>query len=230
MVMRVKLKIANAWKAVRRIFIRPGGTYVRVRRVFEKVNGVWQFKWRDDRWQIWAMGSDCTTHSISNRGLNLNNKAFMSPGRSWNLLTLDQNGTAVEAFSFDIYGEYQSEISGEIVRMYDKLQSLPNGQLFCLYSWDEPKYGSDGRGFNGVMIRDLQSAVYRVGGTPSRYNKNYLQFRGAYILLSKVGVSTIYEEYVGAYVSDTAGDPAASIVIRFNVRENDVFEFSVALG
>lgn len=241
--MSLYTKVSGAWKKSSDLYYKIAGAWKKTRMIFRKENGQWVQYFANNEYKIYALGLAQTVYPQSFRGMWLNGVYAYDPnvlydpnhnpivlgtgGRGYNLVTFDKYGNSDAAYNFDIFGEANNEKTGESGRMKATLDALPNGKLFCLFSFDEPRDGH--LTLNGV---DLLSAVIRIGGTNAVYGQT-MNFRGAYLLLGQVGSPAYAENYVGADFGDDldgSGDPKAALLCTFKLQYRVFFGASVKVS
>lgn len=250
--MSLLANIANVWKNASNALFKKSGTWLPVRRVYIKKNDTWVQAYGRNNFIIYALGLNQQIYPSANKGMWENGAYVYNPGilydtdgnpitlpaggRGYNLVTFDKWGNGSSFYNFDTLSDYNSGTSSEGNRMVTILNALPAGQLFCLFSWDEPQKGH--LGMNGFDIID---SVVRVGGSVGVFGQPMF-YRGAYVLLAKVGTGAYLETYVGdeygdGSVQDPAvgpnnqpGDGNSAIKLSFQIYNNDFNTVSAVVG
>ena len=191
------------------------GGWIAVRRVFVKVNGQWKRIYIRNAYFVYALGLRQNQVPNSYAGLIMNVRGLAMSGRSYNLIQLDKDGIVTYHASYDIFQDGQTGSTGEIQRMAADLNAMPANQIFIICSFDEP--------MSGHTHPLLVNAVERVGGVPGIYSQP-MSYRGAYLLMGKVGFPNYFEKYVGTSSGNgpADGDPNACIGLIFTIIDNVV--------
>lgn len=226
--MKSLVKLAGGWKQTTAYWFKapfnwtkPG--WMAVRRVFIKVNGLWKRIYIRNAYAVYALGLLQQQVPNAYGGIAMNSTQLTGKGRSYNLVQLDKNGELTFYQSYDIFADGNAGTVGNIIRMANDLNEMVYGQIFIIYSFDEPMAGHH----HPVLV----DAVERVGGVPGVYSQQ-MAYRGAYMLLGKVGFPNYFEKYVGTPSAGgpADGDPAACIVAKFTVVDNVVLLLSKTWG
>lgn len=216
--MTVLTKLANVFHHVAKMFMKKTGTWKQVRGVYVKKSGVWKQTYGRPAMAIFALGLEQTLQPAANKGVWINGVHAFSTGRSWGLVTFDKYGNMTAGSSYDLFGEAQDPptATGQLDGLTNALNAMPTGQLFALITFDEPMaLHTSG---------SLPAAVYRVGGTAALFAGSGFNYRGAYMLLGKVGSAPYTEQYNGvSYTAPdgTVGDPNAAIAVPCTIFENN---------
>lgn len=250
--MSLYAKVAGVWKHATTAFYKIAGIWKPIRQMYIKVNGVWKQTYANNNYTIYALGLVQQLYPATNRGMWINGAYVYDPailydtggvphplpagGRGYNLVQFDHFGNGISFYNFDTLSDYNAGTSSEGNRMKTILDAMPNGQLFCLFSYDEPQRGH--LGMNGF---DLLDSVIRVGGSASVFGQPMF-YRGAYILLAKVGSGAYMEAYNGDEYGDGStgnpgtgpggqpGDANAALVLTFSIQDNEVFHLNLMNG
>lgn len=209
-------KLSDIWKDGRTYFAKLAGNWRAARKIFIKANGIWKLRYLRNAVYVVASGLNQNKYPLEYSGLAVNNVGQQQPFRSYNLALFDRNGKLGATNSYDLHGQAIGIVAGESARMIADLNALPAGQLFILYSFDEPR---DGHLAPGVL-----DAVLRIGGTNAIYGQP-MAYRGAYLLIGKVGKAAYRETYVGIDTGDgdVTGDPNAGLTQAFSVEDNEIY-------
>lgn len=207
--MTVYAKVSGAFKHTVRIFTKVSNAWKRVNAAYTKQSGVWKQVYGRPFIQLYSLGLSQTVTSGANSGVWKNTLHQFGISRGYTIVTFDKYGNVMAAPVFDLFGEVQEGTkTGQIDGMTNALNALPNGQLFALLTYDEPKAGH--------LSGSLPDAVYRIGGTSAIYGQA-MAYRAAYMLLGKVGSPASYEGLAGSIDSD----PNAAIIKSAYIFENN---------
>ena len=183
-------------------------------------NWNWGQSTKRDIHVAYSLGGFQTVYPMSKAGLWLNDtvqeeRKEITPLRSYTLITFTPNNAVTFAYAYDVYLDKVNGVLKNTNDLIAELNRMAQGQVFILFSHDEPKYGH--------THPALLDAVYRVGGTPSVYGQP-MGYRGAYMLIGKVGSPAAFEKYTGSDLGDgdAFGDPMAAIKMSFFVENNEI--------
>lgn len=219
--MKLLTKLAGTWKQAKAYWFKapvewsvPG--WLSVRRVFVKVNGQWQRTYIRNSFVVYALG--LLQGQVPNAwvGVTMNARGIAGGTRSYSLVQLTKDGELKSFRSYDIFFDGNNGTTHNTISMVEDLNAMPDGQIFIVYSFDEPSAGHT----HPLLV----AAIERVGGVPGVYSQP-MSYRGAYMLLGKVGFPAYFEKYVGALTGGTGagdGDPNAWITKRFTIINNMV--------
>lgn len=219
--MKLLTKLTGTWKQAKAYWFKapvgwslPG--WLSVRRVFVKVNGQWQRTYIRNSFVVYALG--LLQGQVPNAwvGVTMNARGIAGGTRSYSLVQLTKDGELKSFRSYDIFFDGNNGTTNNTISMVEDLNAMPDGQIFIVYSFDEPSAGHT----HPLLV----AAIERVGGVPGVYSQP-MSYRGAYMLLGKVGFPAYFEKYVGALTGGTGagdGDPNAWITKRFTIINNMV--------
>lgn len=218
--MKLLTKLAGTWKQAKAYWFKAPVTWTlpgwaSVRKVFIKANGEWERYYVRNGIVVYALGLLQQQAPNAYGGVSINGRETQRGQRSYNLAQFNGNSEIARGGSYDIRLPLADGTNVEIERMAKDLNDMVDGQVFVLYSYDEPKYEH--------MHPKLIAAVERVGGTDGIYSQA-MAYRGAYILIGKVGFPKYFEQYVGGEFGEDpgSGDPFAYISKRFTIVNNVV--------
>lgn len=148
-----------------------------------------------------AAGTQAYTLRVESRGLAattgdkgvwINNNKVFTPGRSYGLIVISNNGTVEFSQTYDLYGNDQ-----DAVNLANKLNSLSNGKKIVVTTFDEPQ----GNRLSG----NLPAALRRCGASADVFESGNFKWRSAYLLIGTCGSNTIgIEKYAGS--ADSSAD------------------------
>lgn len=206
------------WKEGQRIACRIAGKWSFGRRVFIKANGVWKRIYIRNAVQVMSLGLAQTVIPPRYSGLYINGKAASAAARSYTLVQFNDLGEMVSTSGYDIFFDGSNGGTTHTNRMVADLDAMPLGQLFVIFTYDEPLAGH----LNPTLI----AAMERVGATSAVFGQP-MAYRGAYMLIGKVGYPSYFEAYKGESVGEggspgSGGDPNAAIVKLFTIHNGEI--------
>ena len=208
--MSILTKLAGAWKTSKLFFVKVAGVWKPGRMLYTKVAGQWRLVYARPRYAVWAQGLVQTVEPAAFRGFWVNFNAPLpgSFGRSYNLIQFNSRGMVTYQKTFDLHADGIPETQLANANAFtEDLNKMLVGQLFVIYTFDEPE--------RGRLLGNLPAAMYRIGVSQSLYEN--FHYRGAYCILGQVGRAPFFENYIGADnpggIDD--GDPNAATGLRF---------------
>jgi hypothetical protein len=198
--MTVYKKDNGTWKPVQHVWRNINGTWTKVRRVFRNVTGAWTQYHGDIDFVAYSLGLLQNQVAGANAGLKINGQATYGAVRSYTLVTFDKYGNVAFERSYDIFGEATG--GAPTATPYGSAQFAADvaaiGANTCclLYTYDEPLAGGHTYG-NNAVFQNFINAILALGGTSAVYQSSSFAYRGAYLLLSIKGQTTLFEAYRG---------------------------------
>lgn len=209
--------IGTLWKEGQRIACKVSGTWKFGRAIFVKKNGQWKRIYLSNAFQVMSLGKSQQVIPPRYAGMYMNGLALTPPNRSYSLVQFNDIGEAISANGYDIFFDGNNGGTQYATKMINDLNVMPEGRLFVIYTYDEPS--------RGHLHPDLVTAMLRVGATNAIYGQP-MNYRGAYMLIGKVGSPNYFEKYVGDKVGDDAdessGDPNSAIYQLFTIQEGNI--------
>lgn len=211
--MAILTKVASLWKTGKRYAYRTATRWKGIRKIFVKVNGIWKKVYGLNAIAVYSLGLAQTVVPDYYKGATVNNSQKSTTFRSYNLVKFDKDGEMTFTSTYDIRLDFLNSNLVNTTRLVADLDAMPLGQLFTVYTYDEPQGGHDNV--------DLLNAMYRVGATGDVFGQP-MAYRGAYLLVGKVGQPASYEFYKGEDMGQGGldGDPTAVAMYAFTVVNN----------
>jgi hypothetical protein len=204
----ISAKVLGTWKKAKSIFVKSAGTWKQGRKAYVKVNNAWKLFYQQiviPPIRIVALGHDQNQFAGNTEGVYILNVRKAGAQRSFNLATFTNTGGLIDVQTFDLNTGNSISNQNNATRMITNINNMVAGQIFSLYSYDDPSINHDQFG--------LPAVVAAIGGTD--YG-NTMFFRSAYVLIGKVGQPAIFESSKGNNFN-TVGDPNAWLNISFSV-------------
>lgn len=203
------------WKEGQRTACRISGKWSFGRKVFVKTNGQWKRIYLRNAIQVMSLGLLQTVIPPKYAGMYMNGGAVSPPNRSYTLVQFNDLGEVISHTGYDIFFDGNSGGVTHTNRMIADLNAMPPGRLFIIYTYDEPQAGH--------LHPNLVTAMVRVGATVAVFGQP-MAYRGAYLLIGKVGFIPYREEYKGETVGtgDGVGDPNAALYQLFTIHQGEI--------
>jgi hypothetical protein len=191
--MPIYRNINGTWTIVKHVWRNVGGTWTKVRKAFRNVGGTWTQYHGDNDFTIYSMGLRQTIVDTGLIGVNANGVHLYAGARSYNLVYFDKYGNITFSRTYDIFGE--STAGAPTAPSYGSAQfaadvaAMPAGQLFLVFTYDEPKAGVD----TAPLLPVFVNAMLSIGATTAVLESPNFQMRSAYMLLGQQGQPISFE-------------------------------------
>lgn len=191
--MPIYRNVGGTWTLAKHVWRNVGGTWTKVRKAFRNVGGVWTQYHGDNDFTFYSMGLSQTIVNTGLIGINANGTHLYAGGRSYNLVYFDKYGNVTFSRVYDIFGE--SSTGAPTAPSFGSTQfaadvaAMPTGQLFLVFTYDEPQSGV----MKAPLVPTFVNAMLSIGATAAVFQSANFQYRSAYMLLGQKGQPISFE-------------------------------------
>jgi hypothetical protein len=189
---------SGTWTPVKTIFGKTLGVWKAVRRAFVNIYGTWTQFFANNTFEVYALGLSETAvgGGTGIHGLYVNGTNVFPGARSYNLVLFDNYGNITSTATYDVFDN-----SANAGTLAAALGGLAIGQLYLIFSYDEPNTNDTANG--------LPAALTTLFGGNSTIVSSSIPNRGAYLAMGYNGQAPVLEQYCGTY-QNSISNPGAS--------------------
>jgi hypothetical protein len=188
LVLNVYAKSDDEWALAKAAYVNNGGT--------------WEQFYSNHSYQLYALGDVQTVYDFTLHGLYMDGELVFAGARSYNIVLFDNYGNVTGSATYDVFGDAGATGAGTNTQnMIDYLNSLISGQIYLIFSVDEPSTGA------GNLTSTLTSFF---GGTATILSAS-IPYRGAYMAFGKKGLAPWIETYCGTEETNFTGPGGATV-------------------
>jgi len=159
---------------------------------------------RPEIYRIVAAGNSASSKPVAAGIYEEDNTSKETGGRSYNLVTYNRStGAWGSHTTYDVFNDSSNALS-----LANALNALDSGDIFILYTYDEPQ--------GNRWTNNLPEAIYRCGGSRGVFGSSDFKYRSAYILvgIGGIGEGNGIEAYSGEIDSSLDGWVEVTIIIK----------------
>lgn len=191
------VNVSGTWDEVKKIHVNVGGTWHPTKAAWKNVNGTWEQFHANHSYEVYSLGLWQQLYPAANRGLWMDGVQMVPGNRSYTVVLFDNFGNISGNQTFDVFGDGGATGGSTATQnLINYLTGLNNGQLYLIYTYDEPQMGAS----------NLTSTMTNVmfGGVASILS-NSVAYRGAYVCMGYKGQAPCVERWCGTETSNVAG-------------------------
>lgn len=180
------------------MFAKNAGVWAPVRKAYVNNGGTWTQFFANNTFEVYSLGLEENAYQTSSyHGFYVNGVNVFPGARSYNLVLLDNYGNITGTFTYDVFTSPGSAAA----TFAAKLNSLSAGQLYVIFTYDEPQSYDTTNG--------LPAALTSLFGGNTTIVSGSMPYRGAYLAMGNAGQAPVLEQYCGTYVNSVS-NPGAS--------------------
>jgi hypothetical protein len=190
--------VAGTWDEVKKVYANVAGTWKPTKAGWRNVGGVWEQFHANHSYEVYSLGLQQIVYPAANRGLWMDGAQVFAGARSYNIVLFDNFGNISDTKTFDVFGDNGSTAAGSATaNMISYLNGLNNGQLYLIFTYDEPQMGA-------ANLTNVMSATM-FGNQVDSILTASIAYRGAYICFGYKGQEPCVERWCGTESTNVNG-------------------------